>query len=299
MKFTPILDPDSANQRANYVLFIEGDRDSDKSIDPTVLRGLFEKDRNYGIEVEKLGSSFYIENVAKSLFEYHSTYYFLIDRDHRKKSEVEESWENFPNEETNNLLIWNRREIENYFIDPDYLKHSKYYKKGSDLKKKIENCANERLFMDIANYVIVSIREETKKKWITKFTNVKDFPDCNASLEKLKNAPEFSKRIKDIEKIVSNNEIEKRFEECHQNMTNGKNAVEFGKGQWMDLIQGKPIFNAVINSECFVVESIEGIALQGAEKTKYIVQDLLEQDDKYQPADFIKLRNLINDIMQF
>jgi hypothetical protein len=59
--------------------------------------------------------------VAHALYQYHHDYYFLIDRDHHNDEEIEQYWEKFPDESTDNPLIWRRREIENYFLIPEYL----------------------------------------------------------------------------------------------------------------------------------------------------------------------------------
>lgn len=57
--------------QGQHVLFVEG---SNNSFDINVLSNLFES----GIKIEPLGASYSIADVAKSLFEFHPTYYFLI-----------------------------------------------------------------------------------------------------------------------------------------------------------------------------------------------------------------------------
>ena len=55
------------------------------------------------------------------MYPHHPTYYFLIDRDHHDIDFINRSWYNFPDPNTHNLLIWRKREIENYFLEPNWL----------------------------------------------------------------------------------------------------------------------------------------------------------------------------------
>ena len=120
-------------ENSKHVLFVEGK--DDQAFDPVVLSELFSEE----INVKALGSSPSIRSVAPALHTYHPTYYFLIDRDfHFTDEEIDEHWEKFPNKETYNLLIWKRKEIENYFLEPQYLAASKYCLVSPEiLEKKI------------------------------------------------------------------------------------------------------------------------------------------------------------------
>ena len=106
--------------QGQHVLFVEG-RDGN-AVDPKVLNALFSD----GLRIEPLGSSFSVRSVAEALHPHHPTYYFLIDRDHYEHDFVERCWTHFPDPGTHNLLVWRRREIENYFLEPQYLVRSKY-----------------------------------------------------------------------------------------------------------------------------------------------------------------------------
>ena len=117
---------EEVRHHGQHVLFVEGDKGS---VDPEVLNKLFSNK----ISIEPLGPSSSVKSVAKALQTYHPTYYFLIDRDHYDDSFVEKCWDDFPDPKTNNLLIWRRREIENYFLDPDYLSRSDFCESQSRL----------------------------------------------------------------------------------------------------------------------------------------------------------------------
>lgn len=275
--------------QSQHVLFVEG---KDKnSVDPNVLSELFDR----SIKIEPLGPSFSVRSVAEALFSYHPTYYFLIDRDHYDTDFIDRCWGNFPDPTTNNLLVWRRREIENYFLEPAYLFQSKFCRVSQDeLERKIMKCANERLFLDAANHVITSIREELKRTWIKKFSNPVEFSTKETAILKLKNANEFDQHRTNVEQKVSADEVERRFHEWLGIMTGGQEQLVFGNGDWLHMVQGKKVLSQVINSGCFHVQATDGTALTGREKINEVVKDLLQKDASIQPADFVALKQLID-----
>ncbi|GAB4278390.1 MAG: hypothetical protein Kow0029_21610 [Candidatus Rifleibacteriota bacterium] len=275
--------------QGQHVLFVEGkDRNA---VDPKVLDELFEQ----SIRIEPLGPSFSVRSVAEALFSYHPTYYFLIDRDHHDNDFVERCWENFPDPNTHNLLVWRRREIENYFLEPAYLFQSKYCQVSQDeVERKVLECANQRLFLDVANHVVTSIREELKRNWIRIFSNPDDFPTKETALQKLRTANEFDEHRANVHRKVSEEEVERRFHEILEKMTGGLDQLTFGTGEWLSLIQGKKVLAQVINSGCFQVNTADGTPVNGREKINVVVKDLLQKDSSVQPADFTTLKQLID-----
>ena len=278
--------PEEVRQQRQHVLFVEG---TEESVDPLVLGELFQQH----ISIQTLGPSYSVRSVAEALFPHHPTYYFLIDRDHHDDEFVRKCWDNFPDPETHNLLVWRRREIENYFLDPEYLRGCGYCCVDlGKLKRKILDCANRRLFLDAANHVVVSIREELKRNWITKFTNPDDFPNKKAALEMLKNVSEFGKYKGDVAMKVSPAEVQERFNHCVEDMMGGNKKLSFGNGKWIDRVQGKKILAEVINSNCFRVEDANKKPVMGKAKINEVVKALLKNGN-YQPDDFVALRKLI------
>ena len=272
-----------------HVLFVEG-RDKE-SIDPKVLEEFFEDN----IQIEPLGPSFSVRSVAEALYPHHPTYYFLIDRDHHDDDFIERCWKNFPNPDTHNLLIWRRREIENYFLEPAYLFQSQYCKVSQgELEKKILQFANERLFLDVTNYVITSIREELKRTWIEHFSNPVEFSSREKALLKLKNANEFDQYRTNVAQKVSMNEVERRFHEYLDEMTGSGAKLVQGQGKWVDMIKGKKVLAQVINSGDFQVLTTDRTPLKGRAKINEVVKDILRKDVSIQPEDFLLLKELIN-----
>lgn len=284
----------SEQLKNEHVLFVEGS--SDESFDPIVLKELFNKisDEGNGIlKIKPLGSSLSITSVAKALHIHHPKYYFLIDRDHyHDDTKIEECWANFPNPEKHNQLIWKRKEIENYFLDADYLMNSKYYNNNfskEDLQEEIQKKSKERLFLDVVNYVIVAIREESKQKWIEIFKNPNDFPNEEKALEKLKSTKPLIERHEVIKNLVSLETINKKFTTYLNLMRDNQSELSYGKGEWLNMIQGKIIFKHIINSKFFKIP-----ANSGKNKLNVVVKDLLSKDDKILPEDFKTLRDLIS-----
>ncbi|MDL2275525.1 hypothetical protein LJC22_05325, partial [Desulfosarcina sp. OttesenSCG-928-G10] len=68
--------------------------------------------------------------------------------------------------------------------------------------------------------------------------------------------------------------------------------LAYGSGQWLSLIQGKPVLSQVINT-CFEVKDSTGQPLVGSDKTTYIAKSLLKDDSVELPHDFIDLKQLI------
>lgn len=280
--------PEEVRLQGQHVLFVEGkDRNS---VDPKVLDELFDQ----SIRIEPLGASFSVRSVAEALFSYHPTYYFLIDRDHHENDFINNCWGNFPDPTTHNLLVWRRREIENYFLDPTYLFQSRFCTVSQvELERKVLQFANERLYLDVANHVVTSIREELKRNWIQKFSNHTEFPSKETALQKLKNANEFDDHRTNVDQKVSADEIERRFHEFFVTMTGGQEQLSFGTGEWLGMVQGKKVLSQVINSGCFQVRTADGAPLNGREKLNEVVKDLLQKDASVQPADFAELKRLI------
>ena len=282
------IHPERVRFQAGHILFVEG---KDKNaLDPKVLSELFD----HRLRIEPLGPAYSVQSVAEALHPHHPTYYFLIDRDHRDVGFINRCWHNFPNPDTYNLLVWRRREIENYFLEPNYLIQSRFCQvQQDDLARQILQFANERLFLDAANHVIISIREDLKGNWIQIFSNPADFSSKEIALEKLKRANEFDQHRTRVENAVSAKEVERRFGECLETMTNGRDRLVFGSGDWLDRVQGKRILAQVINSGCFQVRATDGTVLRGRERIGEVAKDLLRNAGEYVPADFLELKKLI------
>lgn len=286
--------PQQVRFDARHVLFVEGG--GGNAIDPTALRVLLGSQ----LRIEPLGASFAVTSVAQALHPFHPNYYFLIDRDHHDDDFVERCWRNFPNEDELNLLVWRRRELENYFLEPSYLAHSKYIVADVDrLREGILERAQRRLYLDVANRVIVWLRETLKKNRIRTFTNPERFATRDMALQALRDV-RVSDRYRGIfDERLSDESIESAFLETLRTMTgivdetSATERLRFGHGRWIDMIRGKKLLADVLSSNLFRVEDIHGNIVSGEQRRNEVVKDLLRRDDAIQPSDFVELRRLI------
>jgi hypothetical protein len=269
-----------------HQLFVEG---KDDSLDSVVINVLF----GNRFKIESLGPCYSVRSAATALARHNPNYYFLIDRDHQKIEDVENSWREFQTR-AKNILIWRRREIENYFIEPDFLKHSESCRVSERvLQEKILEFANNRLFIDVANDVIVSICEEFKRSWIDTFSDVEKFSSRETSLNMLKELQEFDRYSNKVRQLCSHEELETRFCEYFYLMTGGQERLSFGVGDWINMVSGKKILHQVIHSNCFKTENKIGEPLQGQDKVNEIAKELLIHNNYALPSDFVKLKRLI------
>lgn len=282
--------PEEVRAGGEHVLFVEGSEDG--SLDQAVLRVLLSR----LIRIETMGPSYSVRSAAQALSRHHPRYYFLIDRDHYGDEFVERCWQNFPDPDTDNLLVWRRREIENYFLDPLFLVESTYcHANENQLMKTLIRAAQGRLFLDVANYVISSVREEQKTTWIRHFSDPADFASKSEAVDRLTSANAFDERSRRVSSIVSKCELTERFEIGLAIMTGGEEQLAYGCGRWIEMIRGKKVFSQVLNSCQFEVEDANGKQLTGNEKAREVVKDLAAKDIERLPADFVDLRRLIEE----
>ncbi|MBF0212088.1 MAG: hypothetical protein HQM00_00845 [Magnetococcales bacterium] len=286
--------PDLARQgRARHKLFVEGHGDG---LDVEALKIFLPM-----IDIEPMGPAHHLKSVATALHPHHADYYFLVDRDHHDDQTVENSWKNFPDTSRSNLLIWRKREFENYFLDPDYLQKSQWLKstyKGktgkAKLEQKILNFANQRIFMDVVNRVILKVREDQKNTWIDLFSNPDKCKDKEMAKEALLGLETFQKRSKDVSDSVNGCNLEKLFEEFFEELSGGCVPLSFGRGRWIDHMSGKELLTQTINN-CFQVKDSEGREVEeGKIVIVEVVKDLMRLGIESQPRDFQELYRLID-----
>ena len=281
--------PEEVRTGAEHVLFVEG---SEGGLDQAVLRALL----GNTIRVEVMGSSFSVQSAAQSLARHHPRYYFLIDRDHYEDKFVEQSWQHFPDGDKGNLLVWRRREIENYFLDPHFLVKSKFCRTSEEeLTTTLEALAQKRVFLDVANSVISSVREVQKKTWIKHFTNPADFTSKEEAIQRLISQQEFAERSEQVSKMLLQDALTAQFETSLASMTGGGETLTYGTGQWIEKISGKKVLSQLLNSGGFTVDDVNGRTLRGKEKEKEIVKELAVRDVDSRPSDLVELQGLIRE----
>jgi len=284
------IEPDDAWQRARHVLFVEGRPDgaTGESFDRTVL-ATFLADV---VQVEPLGASFHLRSAAEALHPSHSTYYFLIDRDHHTDEQVESAWRRFPDPATYNLLIWRRRELENYFIDPTYLLRLEKHLSVDEptLRARIREACQARLYLDVANQVITECREPLKQAWIKHFDV--PFATRDAALAAVRDHHAFPEKRESFTVSTRPEALEARFVSILADYTGGRDPLEYGAGRWLERLRGKPVWTTVANS-CFRISDANNRSLQGPRKALELAKALVRRPLAEQPADLQELRRLL------
>lgn len=190
-------------KNSSPILFVEGG--GTDRFDVRVMKTLFDGT----LEVEPLGPSDGVRFAAEAFRQSYPYYFFLIDRDTLSDDAVEKSWQQFDSHEGKNLLILRKREIENYFLDPEFLSTSRYFSTGLiSLRKKILCLAQERLYLDALNYVVITLREELKNSRIALFSvdKIKNEEDALGAIRDMKG---WISHIKKSQKITSADNMKK------------------------------------------------------------------------------------------
>ncbi len=279
------------DNRAKHWLFVEGNQND--AFDSNVLRALLDKNDLTAVNVGVLGACEDIRQAAKAMVYQHPSYYFLIDRDGRSDEFVARSWDSFPDTSTYNLLIWRKRELENYFLDPNYLIQSQFLVKSADeLQSKLLKQAGFRLYLDAANLVLLEIRDGLMSPAEATFRKPEDFKDRSEALQKLRSCQGLTDKAARTAALIQPSDLERRFDAWLSRMTGGYSTLEHGRGEWLDLMSGKELFHSIAN-EAFQVKGSEGILLSGRKKHSAIARKLLSMDLEKQPGDFQKLIGLL------
>ncbi len=282
-------------QTARHTLFVEGAGSG--GLDQTVLRELLPRQ----IRVRALGPSFHVRSVAEALYVYHPDYYFLIDRDHHDDQFVEGCWNSFPDPEKSNLLVWRRRELENYFLIPEYLAKLDDPEAavaltvtGDELCACILECCRQRVYLDAANLTIIELRESLKETWIQTFERVSDFATKEAAIDMLNNLPQFQGQISKVSDALQEQRVIDLFEEILGRFTGGCEPLEFTHGQWLHVVRGKRVLPTVVN-RCFRARDRTGTLLQGDVRQEEVMKALVRKPLDDQPDDFRQLHSLMSE----
>lgn len=276
---------------AGHVVFVEGGNDD--AFDPTVVRELLKANGLQMMTVSAIGACDNGVEAAKAMVWKHPTYYFVADRDGRDDTFVENSWANFPQPNTRNLLFWRKRELENYFIEPDYLRRSEFHAKTlNELQERILTEAQRRYFLEAANLVLQKIRSAIMTPPTAWFTQVETFANRSDALRALQNSPELQQRGDEISAALSSQERERMLDEILHLLSGGNTQLQYGTGEWLNLMSGKQIFRAIAG-EVFRVPNASGVPIHGRDQNNEVAKELLRKPLNHQPADFQQLVALL------
>lgn len=282
--------PSQVNRAAGHIVFVEGG--SRDAFDPTVIRELLRVNK-IPMGVSEIGTCDNVVEAAKAMVWDHPTYYFLADRDGRDAAFVEHSWANFPKIDTYNLLFWRQRELENYFIEPEYFRRSEWFAKTEDEARALVLAqASRRLFIEAANLVLLKIRGAIVSPPMVWFREVEKFATRIDALTALQTAPELDQRGFETAALLDKGERERMLDETLSQLTGGTASLEYGKGDWLAMLSGKELFRTVAG-QLFQVKDAGGKILQGREQNNEVAKGLLRGPLETQPQDFQQLVSLL------
>lgn len=296
MKATTGVAASQVGQGAQHCLYVEG-KHAD-GLDPQVLGALTGP---LGLRVEPLGPSHEVRAVARALQQSHAHYYFVVDRDHHTHQEVEASWRNFLDPAQRNLLIWRRRELENYFIEPQWMARSRFLRPGwtpERLAVRIQQLAAKRIYLDCANLVIARVREDQKASWVRLF-HAQDLPQldsADAAREKLCELPAWTKRQVRLGEVMGTQQLAIAFDEQLAELLGGAAHPQYGCGNWLHMVAGKELFETIAN-EAFQVVKGNRDSLQGKEARNLLARERVN-DATHRPSDFDELAELLDRAMR-
>lgn len=289
MKLQRGINATQVNQNARHKLFVEGK--DNQEIDPIVIKELLDNNNLTAVGVSTMGACDNVRSAAQALIKEYPSYYFLIDRDDQAQEAIDKSWQNFPSPDECNMLIWHKRELENYFINPDYIEKSTYLKPGIDIRKSVLDECNLRIFLNAANLTLYSISRELRKPLpIQHFKNPEEFKDQDAGMLKLKGLSAMSERKVSVATVLEKDTVRNRYFEFVEELSGGTIPLQYGLGSWLERMSGKEIFRVLAN-RCFEVKDLDGNLVRGKEQNKIIAKGLVKLPIEQQPSD---LQNLVN-----
>lgn len=275
-------------QDEKHKLFVEGNDSNgfDRAVLQKVLNNL--------VKIESMGPSYHIKSVAQALYPSHPTYYFLVDRDDEPDSTVDKSWDDFPDPDSNNLLYWRCKELENYFLSPNFICSSPFFAATkNEYIKKLEEEATKRVYLDAANLAIAHLRYKLNSNWIKCIKGLEKCKNRESALATLKilNSACSSKK-EEVNRLLTEENLVATFEEKLDFLLGGEEICRMGKGRWIEFMSGKELLKVMVNGSMFKVTNREGKLLQGDEKLKQLCLRLIKSG-KSLPEDFCRLKNLI------
>ncbi len=291
MKLQRGVDATEVLQKAKHKLFVEGK--DNQEIDPVVIQELLNNNELTAIEVQAMGGCDNVRSAAQALIHQHSSYYFLIDRDDQNQTTVNESWLKFPDPSSYNMLIWRKRELENYFVAPKYIGKSSFLKPNVNIEQRILKECNRRLFLDAANLTLYALSRELRKPLIIKhFAEPAQFKNVNDGLLQLEQLSGLVYKKTEAVAILKNDTVKRIYVDFVEELSGGVLPLQYDSGTWLARMSGKEIFRVIAN-QCFEVKDASNSILTGKEQNKQIARQLAKLPLAEQPADFQELVALL------
>ena len=286
---------EAVTQGARHVLYVEG---NDDGLDVAVLHELLTPK----IRVRPLGASYHNRAAAAALHRYHPEYWFVIDRDDLDDQTVEESWQRFPDPDKHNLLIWRRKELESYFLEPAWISASRYLKPDTteqQLQNWLAHEANKLLLLESANRVLIRLRNRVKRSEGSLFKPAqlgKLSKDEVADL--LVASPVVTALKARLSHELTETQIRAAFDTEHATLSGGAVPLVWGQGRWRDLFGAKAMFHSLVQHHMIVPDlSRPGSRFTARPAEHAVATDLLLHHRGAMPSDLHELKSLLDQLV--
>lgn len=283
-------------QGAQHTLFVEG---IEAGLDVTVLSELLTPK----LRVVALGPSYSIRSVATALHAHHPEYWFLIDRDDWDDDTVERSWQTFPDPSKDNLLIWRRKELESYFLEPEWVTTSAYLKPKTtrtELERWLASEASKNLYLNADNRVLVSTRNCVKGASAS-LLSADDVHGLSREqiAEKLVASPLVANLLGAVEVRTSAAALRAAFEAEIATLSGDTIPLVWGVGRWRELLPAKALFRAMVNRWFVVPDMSQGrrARLTGRDAERAVAIELLRHHQDSMPTDLAELRTILSNAL--
>jgi hypothetical protein len=125
--------------------------------------------------------------------------------------------------------------------------------------------------------------------------NQDTFIDCfrndMSNIKPLINMSELTRQQDKRSELVNISKLCELFNEILDKFAGQQETLDFGCGQWLQLMRGKKVLPSIIH-HCFKVTDARGKLLQGPEKLTEVLKVLVRQPLEQQPEDFQRLHHL-------
>lgn len=193
------------------------------------------------------------------------------------------------------MLIWHKRELENFFIAPDYIEKSQFLNVTPKiLRQRILKECNRRIFFDAANLTLAALKRRLRIQFAPDFSNPAQFRTEADDARLLEESSELEDKRDSFANIFEKSEVRIIYSDFVLNLSKGRIPLQYAKGTWLERMSGKEVFRSIAGS-CFRVEAADGTILQGKTQNNEIAKQLLKLPLDQQPQDFQLLVTLIKD----
>ena len=261
-------------------LLVEGE------FDKIFMTALLEKK----IVCDVMGSRNVLTKAAQALHRIAPHLFFLIDRDHHTDEYVAGNWAKFPDPDEANLLIWRRKELENYLIEPSFFCCAQgITASDAEVTKHLVELAQSRVYYEAARLTLSQFRSQLDKETMNEtanFTNsLKQHSNQAKSVEYLNGFIE-NHGTKQVLMNHSPDEVTKIYQSWLDQLIGDNSCVTYGAGEWLNLMQGKPLF------ELLFKEFYNSKAVNPNDRYREFSRDLLQSAGLI-PHDLIKVKQMI------